>query len=68
MGDLANARTVNGDFLITQTESGWQNQRSFKDHIQRIDEKLNVFRVLLHVQLGGNERSRFISLEFNTLY
>ena len=41
IGDLAYAsRTVNGDFLFTQNESGWQNQRSFKGYIQRIDEEL----------------------------
>ena len=41
MEDLAyNSRTVNDDFLFTQTKSGWQNQHSFKDYIQRIDEEL----------------------------
>ena len=39
--DLAYAsRNVNCDFLFTPAESGWQNQRSFKDYIQRIDEEL----------------------------
>ena len=35
MEDLAVASgTINGDFLFTQTKSGWEIQRSFKDYIQ----------------------------------
>jgi len=32
--------SVKGDFLFTQTESGWQNKSSFEAYIQRIDLEL----------------------------
>ena len=44
---------VNGDFLFTQTESGWQKQRSFKDYIQRIDEELKDIAHLVFIFLDN---------------
>ena len=49
MEDLAyDSGTVNCNFLFTQTEPEWQNQSSFKDYIQRIDEELKD--VASHIQ------------------
>ena len=56
MGDFGYAsRTVNDDFLITKTESGYQNQCSFEDYIQRINEEWIAHPVFIFL---GNHPSQ----------